>query len=114
MTPPSELIRPPSKAAVIFLRWTTGKQNGRRLSSVMAGVACLDPAKGWLQQPNPTPDQKLTLLPPPQIRPRHEYDGLEWTTGRRPEPVKPLGTRRYGRHFGKDNSICCLQRRCRH
>src|SRR5712671_4889541 len=76
MTPPSELIRPPSKAAVIFLRWTTGKQNGRRLSSVMAGVACLDPAKGWLQQPNPTPDQKLTLLPPPQIRPRHEYDGL--------------------------------------
>src|SRR5438132_1023945 len=46
MTPPSELIRPPSKAAVIFLRWTTGKQNGRRLSSVMAGVACLDPGKG--------------------------------------------------------------------
>src|SRR5580692_9167674 len=29
------------------------------------------------QQPNPTPDQKLTLLPPPPIRPRHEYDGLE-------------------------------------
>src|SRR5580704_650388 len=28
------------------------------------------------QQPNPTPDQKLTLLPPPPIRPRHEYDGL--------------------------------------
>jgi hypothetical protein len=27
------------------------------------------PAKGWIQQPNPTPDQKLTLLPPPQIRP---------------------------------------------
>jgi hypothetical protein len=26
-------------------------------------------AKGWFQQPNPTPDQKLTLLPPPQIRP---------------------------------------------
>src|SRR4030088_245073 len=34
------------------------------------------PAKGWLQQPNPTPDQKLTLLPPPLIRPRHEYEGL--------------------------------------
>src|SRR5205823_8531209 len=83
MTPPSELIRPASKAAVIFLRWTTGKQNGRRLSSVMAGVACLDPAKGWLQQPNPTPDQKLTLLPPPQIRPRHEYDGLDRLPGSR-------------------------------
>jgi len=35
--PPSELIRPPSKAAVIFLRRTAGKQNGRRLSSIMAG-----------------------------------------------------------------------------
>src|SRR5947207_16002012 len=46
MTPPSELIRPPSKAAVIFLRSTAGKQNGRRLSLVMAGVACLDPGKG--------------------------------------------------------------------
>src|SRR5205823_13247897 len=46
MTPPSELIRPPSKAAVIFLRSTAGKQNGRRLSLVMAGMACLDPGKG--------------------------------------------------------------------
>src|SRR5580765_3156475 len=27
------------------------------------------PAKDWLQQPNPTPDQMLTLLPPPQNRP---------------------------------------------
>src|SRR5713226_2051744 len=77
MTPPSELIRPPSKAAVIFLRRTAGKQNGRRLSSVRAGVRASIPAKGWLQQPNPTPDQQLTLLPPPLIRPRHEYDRLE-------------------------------------
>src|SRR6266849_2442435 len=76
MTPPSELIRPLSKAAVIFLRRTAGKQNGRRLSSVMAGVRASIPAKGWLQQPNPTPDQQLTLLPPPLIRPRHEYDRL--------------------------------------
>src|SRR3954447_7510486 len=50
ITPPSELIRPPSKAAVIFLRQTAGKQNGRRLSSVMAGVARVIPAKGWLQR----------------------------------------------------------------
>src|SRR3954462_10668290 len=76
ITPPSELIRPPSKAAVIFLRQTAGKQNGRRLSSVMAGVARVIPAKGWLQQPNPTPDQRLTPLPPPLICLRHEYDGL--------------------------------------
>src|SRR5882762_3756269 len=96
MTPPSELIRPPSKAAVIFLRWTTGKQNGRRLSSVMAGVACLDPAKGWLQQPNPTPDQKLTLLPPPQIRPRHEYDGLDCC---KPSPALRLSTPQAGCRF---------------
>src|SRR5713226_8643674 len=81
MTPPSELIRPPSKAAVIFLRRTAGKQNGRRLSSVMAGVRASIPAKGWLQQPNPTPDQQLTLLPPPLIRPRHEYDRLAWLYG---------------------------------
>src|SRR5713226_6125959 len=87
MTPPSELIRPPSKAAVIFLRRTAGKQNGRRLSSVMAGVRASIPAKGWLQQPNPTPDQQLTLLPPPLIRPRHEYDRLDVMSpgrGRRP------------------------------
>src|SRR5690242_118784 len=30
------------------------------------------PAKGWLQQPNPTPDQKLTLPPPPQNPPLRE------------------------------------------
>src|ERR1700732_947375 len=82
MPPPSELIRPPSKAAVIFLRRTAGKQNGRRLSSIMAVWRASISAKGWFQQPNPTPDQKLTLLPPPQIRPRHEYDGLT--------PVPPL------------------------
>src|SRR3954470_3637592 len=76
ITPPSELIRPPSKAAVIFLRQTAGKQNGRRLSSVMAGVARVIPAKGCLQQPNPTPDHRLTPLPPPLICLRHEYDGL--------------------------------------
>src|SRR5713226_542239 len=83
VTPPSELIRPPSKAAVIFLRRTAGKQNGRRLSSVMAGVRASIPAKGWLQQPNPTPDQQLTLLPPPLIRPRHEYDRLNSRRGQR-------------------------------
>jgi len=42
----------------------------------MAGVRASIPAKGWLQQPNPAPDQQLTLLPPPLIRPRHEYDRL--------------------------------------
>src|SRR5712671_3378975 len=108
MTPPSELIRPPSKAAVIFLRWTTGKQNGRRLSSVMAGVACLDPAKGWLQQPNPTPDQKLTLLPPPQNRPRHEYDGLappQSSANALPPPSGIVGHHRGDRHLDPASPI---------
>src|SRR6266852_1782434 len=93
MTPPSELIRPPSKAAVIFLRRTAGKQNGRRLSSVMAGVRASIPAKGWLQQPNPTPDQQLTLLPPPLIRPRHEYDRL--VDGERLYEVRPAELREH-------------------
>ncbi|MEO5756027.1 MAG: hypothetical protein ABIQ51_04135, partial [Mesorhizobium sp.] len=37
MTPPSEVIRPPSNAAVIFLRPTAGNENGSNVSSVMAG-----------------------------------------------------------------------------
>src|SRR6266404_5635474 len=50
------------------------------------------PAKGWLQQPNPTPDQTLTLLPSPQNPPRHEYDGLALdlrSPGQRPKLVVP-------------------------
>ena len=46
MTPPSELSRPPSNAAVTFLRSTAGNQNGSRVSSVMAGVARSDPGTG--------------------------------------------------------------------
>src|SRR5580700_2505722 len=50
------------------------------------------------QQPNPTPDQKLTLLPPPSIRPRHEYDGL---APRRDDPtparVRAVRDQHYGR-----------------
>ena len=37
--PPSDEIRPPSKAALTFMRWTLGRSKGRRLSSVMVGVA---------------------------------------------------------------------------
>ena len=39
ITPPSEVRRPPSNAAVTGLRETAGNENGRRLSSVMAGEA---------------------------------------------------------------------------
>ena len=38
-TPPSELIRPPSNAAVIFFWQILGKANGRRVSSSVAGMA---------------------------------------------------------------------------
>jgi hypothetical protein len=45
ITPPSQLMRPPSNAAVIFLRSTEmGSENGSRLSSIMAGVAASDSA----------------------------------------------------------------------
>jgi len=36
-TPPSELIRPPSKAAVTFFRQILGSENGRNGSSAMTG-----------------------------------------------------------------------------
>src|SRR6266481_2562918 len=78
MTPPSELIRPPSKAAVIFLRWTTGKRNGRRLSSVMAGVACLDPGKGLASATESYARSNAYATSVTANPPRHEYDGLEW------------------------------------
>src|SRR5450631_1271638 len=61
---------PPSNAAVIFLRATAGKQNGRIVLSVMASVAVPMCAMGWIRQPNPTPPQRLTLHSPafPRIR----------------------------------------------
>src|SRR4051794_15740207 len=46
MTRPSEVIRPPSNAAVIFLRPTAGNRNGAVVSSHMAGVARHDRVKG--------------------------------------------------------------------
>jgi hypothetical protein len=63
MTPPSDVRRPPSKAAVIFLRETAGNENGRIVSSVMASVASRGPRAGLVQQPNPTPSQRLTPRP---------------------------------------------------
>ena len=47
MTPPSEVRRPPSKSAVTFLRETAGNENGRRLSSVMAGEVGAVRREGW-------------------------------------------------------------------
>jgi hypothetical protein len=48
MTPPSEVIRPPSNAAVTFLRSTAGNENGSRLSSIIAGVAASNAGAEWL------------------------------------------------------------------
>ena len=45
ITPPSEVRRPPSKAAVTFLPWTAGNENSGIVSSVMAGVAGAESAK---------------------------------------------------------------------
>ncbi len=46
ITPPPEVIRPPSNAAVTFLRPTAGNVNGRDVSSVMADVGGPDVAEG--------------------------------------------------------------------
>ena len=46
ITPPSEDIRPPSKAAVTFLPWTAGNENSGIVSSVMAAVAGAKARKG--------------------------------------------------------------------
>jgi hypothetical protein len=51
MTPPSELMRPPSKAAVTWRRETAGKVNGRRVSSDMAGVALSDAVAEMVSAP---------------------------------------------------------------
>ena len=47
-SPPSDETRPPSKSAVTFLRCTAERSNGRRVSSVMAGVALSLPGKKTL------------------------------------------------------------------
>ena len=50
ITPPSELMRPPSKAAMTFLRDTAGKEKGSSVLCVMAGVAALKRAEGLVSQ----------------------------------------------------------------
>ena len=64
MTPPSEVMRLPSKAAVIFLRWTDGSENGSRVSSVMAGVAASDSAAVGVDTQISVAEQTFTLHPP--------------------------------------------------
>jgi hypothetical protein len=55
--PPSEVMRPPSKAALTFLRATLGKSNRRPLSSSMArappgfGKALVSATKTYSKQP---------------------------------------------------------------
>lgn len=66
-TPPSEAMRPPSKAAVNFLRLTAGNAKGNIVSSVMAGVAASDLGLERIRHPFPTPNQGLALRSPAQI-----------------------------------------------
>jgi hypothetical protein len=51
--PPSEVMRPPSKAAISFLRSMAGKPNGRIVSSDMAGVARCVGVDRMASTPNP-------------------------------------------------------------
>jgi Mrp family chromosome partitioning ATPase len=52
-TPPSEVRRPPSKAAVSFLPRTDGNANGRAVGSDMAGVAGSTVRLRLASAPNP-------------------------------------------------------------
>ena len=52
-TPPSVVMRPPSKAATSFLLPTAGKPNGRIVSSDMAGVARCVGVDRMASTPNP-------------------------------------------------------------
>ena len=51
ITPPSDVRRPPSNAALTFLRRTAGKSNGSRVSSDMAGVARAMAWTAWSRHP---------------------------------------------------------------
>src|ERR1700674_4550735 len=76
ITPQPEVMRPPSKAAVIFLRPTAGNENGRRLSSIMAAVTSMRWLKDRCKQLIHTLNQHLTLHPPAQNQALGEVDGL--------------------------------------
>jgi len=52
-TPPSEVRRPPSNAAVNFFRWMAGKPNGSIVSTDMAGVARRVRVEGEASTSNP-------------------------------------------------------------
>jgi hypothetical protein len=60
----SELIRPLSKAAVIFLLLTAGKRNGRRLLSLMADVARVNTGRGPGFKDRVSREAKRVMLPP--------------------------------------------------
>jgi transposase-like protein len=64
ITPPSEVSRPPSNAAVTGLRRTAGKRNEGGLKSVMAGVPGAVRRTDRCKQPNPTLNQCFMLRPP--------------------------------------------------
>ncbi len=65
--PPSEVMRPPSKAAVTFLRRTDGNKNGSGVFSTMAGVAPSDSADIGLDTQISASNQTITLRPPSAI-----------------------------------------------
>ena len=67
-SPPSDEISPPSKSAVTFLRRTVGRSNGRRVSSVMVGVALSLPGEKCDWNRISTRSQRVTPCPPSHRR----------------------------------------------
>ena len=78
ITPPSEVMRPPSNAAVTFLRRTAGKPKLSIVSSCMAGVARSDQVNGSVSTPNPETRSAAYATPahPNKSLPCHEYERL--------------------------------------
>ena len=69
ITPPSDVRRPQSNAAVICLHETAGNENGRRLSLVMASVAGAMKRKMGLSNRILRSISALRHARPPQIAP---------------------------------------------
>ncbi len=61
MTPPSDVRRPPSKAAVTFFCPTAGKSKDGTVPSTMAGVAMCEVDRAWCQHLNPESNQRVKL-----------------------------------------------------
>ena len=100
-TPPSEVIRPPSNAAVTLCR-TDGRENGSRVSSIMAGVAASDPAEIGVDTQLSASNQTLTLHPPANPA----LQGIRWARYEGPSPGPSVASLTDGSQIGVKLRVC--------